>query len=272
MIKNNRAVTILELLVVILVLGVIAGISIPLIGNLINNSKIKADQATVVSLNQATKLFLFTNSENLDFSNPSSNSETLIELLYNQGFISHLASPQSKEGSFDWDVVLGLWLFNGQYIVSSIDGLNYDSDFYAGEGRLVGPYTGTKADIVIPDIIDGNVIIRIWQDAFRYDPDPDKYSLTQLKSVIFTSNSSIEIIHARAFQNNDISEIAFPDSLKEIHLRAFFGNNNLTKITIGSNITKIEDNAFLGNNLFKDAYFEHGAGVYLYTNGAWIKQ
>jgi prepilin-type N-terminal cleavage/methylation domain-containing protein len=271
-ILSKKGLTLIELLAILAIIGVIATIATVTIGRMIENTRLKADHANAMMLNEATRLFKITYPKRTDFNQPQIDNETLIELLYTERFISKNVKPSLKDGVFIWNRDIQLWLYKDQYIISSSDGLNYDSDFYMGQGRLIGPYTGSSASIVIPDIIDGSVIVRIWQDAFRYDSNPESFSNTQLISVIFTSGSQLEVIHARAFQNNNLTEIIFPNSLKEIHLRAFFGNPNLTKITIGPHVTKIEDNVFLGNNAFRDAYELGGEGTYIYMSGVWVKQ
>lgn len=44
--RNQKGLTLIELLAVLVIVGIIAAIAIPAIGNTINNSKIKADAAT----------------------------------------------------------------------------------------------------------------------------------------------------------------------------------------------------------------------------------
>lgn len=80
-------------------------------------------------------------------------------------------------------------------------------------------------------------------------------------------------IHARAFQNNELTAISLPNSLTRIDYGAFSGNPKLNSVTIGANVTTIEGNAFNGGDSLKNLYFssEGGAGTYVYVNGVWVK-
>ncbi|MEH7223084.1 type II secretion system protein [Bacillus sp. JJ1566] len=55
-IKNQKGLTLIELLAVIVILGIIAAIAVPSIGNLINNTKEKAKVAEAVQIIDAAKL------------------------------------------------------------------------------------------------------------------------------------------------------------------------------------------------------------------------
>jgi type II secretory pathway pseudopilin PulG len=165
----------------------------------------------------------------------------------------------------------------GPQVLTVDDGV-YISTSY---GRLMGPYSGPAGDIMIPNVLNGFDVKYIWQDVFNG---------TGLTSVEFEENSRVERIHARAFRNNNLIEIDFPDGLKRIDLYAFsdnslreivlpssleriemraFSNNDITRITIGSGVT-IDDNAF-GNNDFRNAYYAGGQGTYVLVDGNWEK-
>lgn len=170
---------------------------------------------------------------------------------------------------------------DGSYLITTEDGV-YIKDAL---GRLTGPYTGNEKDIKIPASMSGFALKEIYQDVFKGK------SLTQ---VIFDAGNGLVRIHARAFQDNELSSVTLPDGLQRIDLRAF-KDNNLTEITLPSSVKTIEQNAFDGNNIqrvtiganvtsigtsvfsnnnegFKSAYATGGAGTYIYVNGNWVKQ
>lgn len=152
-------------------------------------------------------------------------------------------------------------------------------------GWLRGPYSSIFDKIIIPAKIGNSSILEIQQDTFS------KRNLTE---VIFSPDSQITRIHARAFADNLLTEIEFPLALSRIDLLSFKSNkiekvvlpesltiieqnaflkNNITSITIGSKVTTIGTNAFGDNHKgFIEAYSAGGAGTYLYTNGRWVKQ
>lgn len=117
----------------------------------------------------------------------------------------------------------------------------------------------------------------------------DTFSKNSLTEVIFSPDSQITRIHARAFADNLLTEIEFPLALSRIDLLSFKSNkiekvvlpesltiieqnaflkNNITSITIGSKVTTIGTNAFGDNHKgFVEAYSSGGAGTYLYISG-----
>ncbi|QSF44712.1 prepilin-type N-terminal cleavage/methylation domain-containing protein [Paenibacillus tianjinensis] len=56
--ENQKGFTLIELLAVIVILGIIAVIAVPLIGNVINNSKKDADVATARQIYEAARLYI----------------------------------------------------------------------------------------------------------------------------------------------------------------------------------------------------------------------
>ncbi len=56
--KNQKGLTLIELLAVIVILGIIAAIAIPSIGNIIDNSKNDAHKADAIQMINAAKLYV----------------------------------------------------------------------------------------------------------------------------------------------------------------------------------------------------------------------
>lgn len=56
--ENQKGFTLIELLAVIVILGIISVIAVPLIGNIINNSKKDADVATARQIYDAARLYI----------------------------------------------------------------------------------------------------------------------------------------------------------------------------------------------------------------------
>lgn len=166
---------------------------------------------------------------------------------------------------------------------TAMDGLTMQKNGMLGAWNGSEEYSGGSKDIRIPSTIDEINITNIGQNTFR-----DK----GLENVTFPQDSRIERIHARAFQNNDLTEIVLPDSLNRIDTRAFYDNpissvtipdnvttiennafNKLTKITVGGNLTDLKYGAINGNNAFRDAYnaVDGGSGTYVWDGKIWKK-
>ena len=86
--SNEKGLTLVELLAVIVILGIIAAIAVPSIGNIINNSKIKATKADAQTALSAGNMYFIENPEKPDV--------TLADLI-KDGFLQ-------DEGSLTSDV------------------------------------------------------------------------------------------------------------------------------------------------------------------------
>ena len=64
--KNEKGLTLIELLAVIVILAIIAAIAIPAIGNIIDNSRIKAIKSDAVNIINAANLYYTDNGKNAE--------------------------------------------------------------------------------------------------------------------------------------------------------------------------------------------------------------
>ncbi|MFO7969081.1 MAG: prepilin-type N-terminal cleavage/methylation domain-containing protein, partial [Candidatus Izemoplasmatales bacterium] len=83
LLKNKRGVTLVELIAVLVILGIIAAIAIPTIGNLIDNQREKAAEAEWSNIEEAARLYA--TSEEPD--NPFS-----LQDMIDEGYISNFDS------------------------------------------------------------------------------------------------------------------------------------------------------------------------------------
>lgn len=81
--KNEKGLTLVELLAVIVILAIVAMIAIPAIGNIIDNSRYKAAKADAIMILEGANIY-FTD-------NPSKQSVTIKE-LNNTGYIENLGT------------------------------------------------------------------------------------------------------------------------------------------------------------------------------------
>ncbi len=125
---KHKAMTLTELLVVVVLLGIIASISVVVIGNLISNTETKAYQKTVDALNDATKNYILWDQISTEdaFEGLETNSDR-ISLLFTQGYITQVEQPNAPY-SFVWDIVSQSWTLSSDAIII-IDPFDVDYNF-----------------------------------------------------------------------------------------------------------------------------------------------
>lgn len=288
---GSKGFTLIELIIVIAILGILTAIMSPQVVSFIERAKLATDQTTVRTLNGLTSVFRVENSYSDPFKNISKTNTELIEVLVNNGYLSSVVEPQSKESSFAWIVDEEKWVLLsnvGSYVIGdSIDGINIIGTGWFN-GWLRGVFSGDSQSIIIPISMDDITVTQIDQRVFQ-----DK----GLTSVSFASGSEITRIHGHAFRDNNISSIEFPETLTRIDNRAFL-NNNLSEVVLPDSLVTIEGAAFSGNDLskitigsdvefyndihnnslgantleFKQAYQVGGSGTYVWDGTVWVKQ
>jgi len=77
--RNKEGLTLIELIAVLVILGIIAAIAIPTIGNTINQQKERAAEAEWSAIQSAAALYIAQNSSDLEIS---------MDDLYNNNYIS----------------------------------------------------------------------------------------------------------------------------------------------------------------------------------------
>lgn len=277
----------IELIVVIAVLAVLALIMLPSVSNFITNARLSADQATVRTLNNTTALMRVSTTSSDPFLDETNDSLELLDVLIDNGYFSSIVTPLSSNAQFVWLFEKESWYLRFEdsfYEILLSDGFTL-LDTGGLANRLQGSYSGTSKDIVIQAMINGVAIKEIGQDTFNNKG---------LVAIDFDDTTSLSRIHARAFYNNKLTSIEFPNSLTRIDGRSFmknelteinlppnlktiefnaFDDNQLTKISIGSQVSNIGGRA-LGEHTekFKSAYQLHGAGTYTWNGSNWVHE
>jgi type IV pilus assembly protein PilA len=141
--KNEKGLTLIELLAVMVILGIIAAIAIPAIGGIIQNSREDAVKSDAIAILEAAKLAVASNDIELNLNDTDTTNDSIeVQELVNQNYVEY--SPKDPSNS----------LLNATISYDPVD-----TDQLAISGTaLAGDKTVTFTDATIADInneVDG---------------------------------------------------------------------------------------------------------------------
>lgn len=264
MAKRDAGFTLIEIVIIVVIIAVLCVILVPIISGFIQKAKLNSDLESLRILNESTFIYLVSNPSLNYFDNINNSDEILMKALVDSGNLNEIPIAKQADTCFKWNFSDKVWYLGLREENSfQVTGAEVTMGTGGFKTYIVGTYSGTAKDIIIPNTINGVTVAQIYQDVFENK---------NLTTVRFSKDSSIVRIHARAFQNNVLEEIIFPGSLQRIDYGAFLGNN-ITRVTIGEDVY-LEGNIFQNNNSFRDLYDAGGkkSGTYVYIDGTWVKQ
>lgn len=262
--QYQRAFTIIELLVVVVVIAILASITIVSYNGITK----KADESALkVSLrNAATKLVLSdhpsdlstagvesTDSVHYEYSKFSSGYCLTAFSLRSTGMAFHIdSSGNIQDGSCDGHSVSGPSHPVTQNPDTSLACLmSYETSSFGGGITITYTYPDNEdnnpssppcpRDVGIPSTIGGLPVVEINYDAFYGN---------QLTSV--TIPNSVVQIGFGAFENNQLTSVTIPDSVTTVQGSAF-ANNQITSVSLPSHLSSLQTDpgsnwAFAGNS------------------------
>lgn len=259
-IDHTKGFTLIEMIIVMAIIAVLATMLVPMVTGYIDKANLATDIANLRSLNSVSQLYRLESNpiqEDL-FSGLTTDSARMNDLI-THSYLAEAVVPKQDDVYFTWNTDVQQWLMVDDKVPTELSGVVMGTGGH--KGYIKGSYTGSTLDLVMPLTLSNVSITHVYQDVFNGKG---------LTSLYFDPASVITEIHARAFNNNSLTEVTIPNTVTKLDYAAF-NNNPITKITIGPNVT-FETNVFRNSNAFRDTYLAQGAGTYLFISGTWVKQ
>ncbi len=152
MVKNQKGVTLVELLIVIVILGIIAAISVPAVGNIVSNAE--KDAVLADATNLQSQVDLYCTSENDSVCDVDATGYDPDTTYFEEG-----GTPTLDDYINDVDGEYVVW-YNGTSWQVAIETTDY---YFAGN-----PDTADRDDVVDADTSTNNI-----PDTFTTGPETD---------------------------------------------------------------------------------------------------
>lgn len=106
---NQKGLTLIEVLIVIVVVGIIGTFAVMALGDTVGHSRIEADSHNLMILNQATDKYSTTITTSNGIFDGITEDEARISKLVTSGFIDRTITAQQDSASFEWNVGEQKW-------------------------------------------------------------------------------------------------------------------------------------------------------------------
>lgn len=124
---NSKGLTLIELLVAIVIIGLIATFAVISLGDTITRSKIEADSHNLMTLNKVTYKYASTVDESSDIFDGFTEDESRINQLVKTGFIDRVITAQQDDAFFQWNVSDQKWVLIGGSLSATYFEVSHDS-------------------------------------------------------------------------------------------------------------------------------------------------
>lgn len=231
---TNKGVTLIELLIVIVVLGIISAFSVVAVGEIIKNTKIKADLNNLDTLNQATENYV--NRDNITTTDVFEGIDTdyyRIDSLLSLGYIDQRITPQQEDASFGWNVDTQQWqLFVSGNPYNRYD--TYDFSTMTLDDAILDGLTVPSSNLVEYDETNGVITLLNQSGMLLKETSSDEYSF----SVTISTQNTSDTRPVFFFDYNDAAD----DLSKGEGFAILFNRNSafvrIFKITNGTSYTQ----------------------------------
>jgi prepilin-type N-terminal cleavage/methylation domain-containing protein len=158
--KRRGGFTLIELIVVIAILAILAAIAIPSVAGMTDRAKLSADKGTIATLNSVTPVFRISAGQSDPFKEEISKSGELMQCLVDEGYLSEVVLPQTKNATFTWDFANQSWRL------------------YVAETPVSLTPLGSTFEEISPAMI--SLIIKKFESSGKYGRNWGDYSYTDL--------------------------------------------------------------------------------------------
>lgn len=129
---NSKGLTLIELLIVVVVLGIIATFAVIALGDTVSHSRIEADSHNLMVLNQATNKYSTTLSTSDGVFHGITEDNSRIDKLITSGFIDRTITAQQDSATFEWSIDHQKWnliggVLSDTYFEVSLDSYDFSS-------------------------------------------------------------------------------------------------------------------------------------------------
>lgn len=133
------------------------------------------------------------------------------------------------------------------YTLATKTAEKYFTSIDNGDGTCkLTSYIGPDADLVIPETVNGKIVVEIADQFYNRPLLPNPSSAVKLKSLLLPN--TIKRIGRYAFRDNNIKNLVLPEGIELIANSAFELNNTET-VQLPNSLTSLGNWVFYGNNL-----------------------
>lgn len=108
---THHGLTTVELLAILVILAIISAVAVVSLSTLLDNTRLRADQANVISLNQATRLLKMHDETGFENFMNLETDEAKMNALYTMGYLNQPIRMQHSETFYSFDQSVVVWCF-----------------------------------------------------------------------------------------------------------------------------------------------------------------
>jgi prepilin-type N-terminal cleavage/methylation domain-containing protein len=129
-VMNQKGLTLIELLIVIVVVGIISGFTIIQVGNIVENSRISVDSFNLSTLNGVTEKYADSHPSGAsDIFDGITDNQARMLALVEAGYLNGIVREQQTGATFEWDIATQRWTLEGGIINNLYGGPTSVYDF-----------------------------------------------------------------------------------------------------------------------------------------------